>query len=66
MTPQKYICCQPEEKIGIILIHSHWTAIVLSFFIRQSKGKEISAHDYSQVLCVLKILVAYQLKFPGL
>ena len=26
---KKYIFCQSDKKIGIILIHSHWTAIVV-------------------------------------
>ena len=36
-------------KIGIILIHSHWTAILTSaaviFLTGQSKGKEVGAPD---------------------
>ena len=26
---KKYIFCQSDKKIGIILIHSHWTAVVV-------------------------------------
>lgn len=31
MAHQKYIfCCSDKKKIGVILIHAHWTAIMLA------------------------------------
>ena len=46
---KKYVFCQSDKKIGIILIHSHWMVIVVLavvFFIFDSaKGKEVRAVD---------------------
>ena len=56
------------KKMSTISIHSHWRAIVvlavvIFFFIWQSKGNEVSAPDLNRrVWRVLEILLAHRLK----
>ena len=55
--------CQSDKKIGILLILSHWAAVVFGcchFFIWQSKG-EVSSSNQIGIAC-FKILVAQLLK----
>ena len=54
-TPNKYIFCWSDQKNGILLIHLHWTATVVSVvdvLYWRSEGKGVSAPDeQSGVAC---------------
>ena len=67
---KKYKFCQSAKKIGVVLTHSHQTAIVVLVVIflkfdNLRKKRSVPLLN-SQVLPVLKILVAQQLKITAL